>query len=145
MNCKNKFISRWFEFNLDLNNILSAYNCRKYQLDVEVIEGNEAAEVIKSSAQRDFGLFGIIDDLEIFQRLAEEEDMFEREKNIDLLRWKWLEENAVFEYFSFERMFVYLAQLEIIERWMNLDAEQGEKVFRNLINELKSSVVEKVK
>ena len=32
MNCGNKFISSWFEYNLNLNNILAAYTCRKYQI-----------------------------------------------------------------------------------------------------------------
>jgi len=141
MNCKNKFIARWFEFNLNLNNLLSAYASRKHQLNVEVLGDNEIAESLKTSSQRDFGLAGTVDDLDVFQRLADEPDMFEREKKIDLLRWQWLEEQAVFEYFGIERIFVYLVQLEIIERWVSLNPEQGEKIFRELINALKENVV----
>ena len=141
MKCGNKFISRWFEFNLNLNNLLSAYASRKYHQEVTTVGDNEIAESLKTSNQRDFGLSGTVDDLDVYQRLAEESDLFEREKKIDLMRWQWLEEQAVFEQFSIERIFVYIVQLEIIERWVSLDPEQGEKIFRELINALKNSVV----
>jgi hypothetical protein len=141
MNCGNKLISRWFEFNLNLNNILAACTSRKYQMDVEAVGDNEVAESVKTSGQRDFGLTGTVDDLETFQRLAEEPDLFEREKKIDLLKWQWLDEQTFFKYFSIESVFAYLVKQEIIERWASLDPVEGEKVFRSLIDTLKESVV----
>ena len=141
--CGNKFISRWFEFNLNLNNVLSAYTSRKYNIDIEVLGDNEVSEALRTSTQRDFGLTGTIDELEIFQRLADEPDLFEREKKIDLLKWQWLDEQTFFYYFSIERIFAYLVKLEIIERWINLDPVEGGKLFRKLIDELKDNVVSK--
>ncbi len=141
MKCGNKLISCWFEFNLNLNNILAAYTSRKYQMDMEVVGDNEVAESIKTSGQRDFGLTGTIDNLDIFQRLADEPDLFEREKKIDLLKWQWLDEHTFFKYFGIERVFAYLIKLEIIERWVSLDPVEGEKVFRSLIDTLKENVV----
>jgi hypothetical protein len=141
MNCGNKFISNWFEFNLNLNNILAAFSSRKYKMNVEVLGNNAVSIFIKTSKQRDFGLSAIIEDMDIFQRIADETDLFEREKKIDLLKWKWLEDKTFFKYFSIEILFAYLAKLEIIERWISLDPVEGEKVFRSLINDLKSSVV----
>ena len=141
MNCSNDLVKRWFEFNLNLNNLLSAYASRKHQVHVEVVGDNEIAESIRTSSQRDFGLTGTIDDLDVFQRLAEEPDLFEREKKIDLFKWQWLEEQTVFNFFGIERIFAYLVQLEIIERWVSLNPEQGEKIFRELINALKENVV----
>lgn len=141
MKCGNSVISNWFEFNLNLNNILAAYSCRKHHVEVEVVGDNEVAENIKTSRQRDFGLTGIIDDLDVFQSLAEETDIFEREKKIDLLKWQWLEEQIFFKYFSIERVFAYLIKLDIIERWISLNPEQGEKKFREMINSLKESVM----
>jgi len=141
MNCSNKLISFWFEFNLNLNNILTAYSCRKYQMDIEPVGGNEVAESIKTSSQRDFGLTGILENLDLFQRLSDESDLFEREKKIDLLKWQWLDEQTFFNYFSIEKVFAYLLKLEIIERWVNLDPTEGEKIFRELIDNLKKTVV----
>ena len=141
MKCGSSMISNWFEFKLNLNNILAAYSCRKHHVEVEVVGDNEVAENIKTSRQRDFGLTGIIDDLDVFQSLAEETDIFEREKKIDLLKWQWLEEQIFFKYFSIERVFAYLIKLDIIERWISLNPEQGEKKFREMINSLKESVM----
>ena len=141
MNHSNRLIRSWFEFNLNLNNLLAAYISRKYQVEVEVIGDNEVAESIKTSRLRDFGLTGTFDDLDIYQRLAEETDLFEREKKIDLLKWHWLDEQTFFEYFSIERLFAYLVKLEIIERWTSLNPEEGGKIFRELINNLKESVI----
>ena len=141
MNCGNKFIADWFEFNLNLNNILAAYTGRKHKLNIEVIGNNKVAESIKTSNQRDFGLTANFENFDIFQRLADESDLFEREKKIDLLKWQWLDEQTFFYYFSIERVFAYLVKLEIIERWLTLDPIEGEKLFRNLIDSLKDSVV----
>jgi len=141
MNCGNKFIADWFEFNLNLNNILAAYTGRKHKLNIEVIGNNEVAESIKTSNQRDFGLTANFENFDIFQRLADESDLFEREKKIDLLKWQWLDEQTFFSYFSIEQVFAYLVKLEIIERWLTLDPIEGEKLFRNLIDSLKDSVV----
>jgi len=49
-----------------------------------------------------------------------------------------LEENTVFDYFNIEYIFAYLCKLQILERWVSLNAEEGEKVFRDLINDLKN-------
>ncbi|MDR2037467.1 MAG: DUF2764 domain-containing protein [Bacteroidales bacterium] len=141
MQNKNKFVSKWFEFNLNLNNILTAYTYRKYQMETEVVGDNEVAQSIRGSNQRDLGLTGTIDNLEELQRIADESDLFEREKKIDLLKWSWLDEETFFEYFTIERIFAYVIKLGIIERWANLDHEEGKKIFRELINRLKESVV----
>lgn len=141
MKCGSKMIASWFEFNLNLNNILAAYASRKYQMAVEAVGDNEVAESIKTSGQRDFGLTGTIDELETFQRLADDPDLYEREKKIDLLRWQWLDEQTFFEYFSMEWIFAYLVKLEIIERWVNLNPVEGGKRFRELTNSLKNIVV----
>lgn len=143
MNCNNKLISKWFSFNLNLNNILIACTCKKYQMEVEPVGDNEVAESIKKSNQRDFGLSGTLEELDIFQRLAEEQDWYEREKKIDLLKWQWLDEQTFFNYFSIERVFAYLIKLEIIERWKNLDPVSGKKIFKELIDKLKGEVVKR--
>jgi hypothetical protein len=141
MKSDNRLVAKWFEFNLNLNNILAAYASRKYEMDVEAVGDNEVAQSVRSSTQRDLGLTGIVDNIEELQRIADEQDMFEREKKIDLLKWNWLDNETFFEYFSIERVFAYLIKLEIIERWANLDHKEGQRIFRELIDKLKESVV----
>ena len=53
----NKFLSNWFEFNLNVNNILSAIISRKFGFNIQnsIIGNNEIAENIRTTNSRDFG------------------------------------------------------------------------------------------
>lgn len=142
MSCKNQFISEWFEFNLNVNNILSAYAARKYKLDVaSVIVGNTpACEQLRTSNARDFGLGDTIDYMDLVQRISETEELVERERKIDTLKWKWLEEQSFFYYFTIERIFVFLMFLDMTERWISLDKQKGYELFRQMIENLKEEI-----
>jgi hypothetical protein len=67
-------------------------------------------------------------------------DLVEREKKIDLLKWNWMEDNTFFNYFTIEKIFVFLMKLEMIERWVSLDKDKGNELFRQLIDQLKDEV-----
>jgi hypothetical protein len=142
MKSKNPFIASWFEFNLNINNILDAFAARKYKMNVaEVIVGDtEVCEMLRTSNARDFGLSETLDYFEPLQRLVETDDLVEREKKVDQLKWKWLEDASFFHYFTVERLFVFLLQLEMIERWVLLDKEKGSELFRQMIQNLKDEV-----
>jgi hypothetical protein len=71
------------------------------------------------------------------QRIAEESDLMVREKKIDLLKWKWLEEQTFFKTFDIESVYAYLLKLEMIERWVTLDKETGDKTFREIVGAMK--------
>lgn len=142
MKSKNPFIASWFEFNLNINNILAAFAARKYKMNVaEVIVGDtDVCEMLRTSNARDFGLSETLDYFEPLQRLVETDDLVEREKKVDQLKWKWLEDASFFHYFTIERLFVFLLQLEMIERWVLLDKEKGSELFRQMIQNLKDEV-----
>jgi hypothetical protein len=141
--CKNRFVRSWFEFNLNINNLLTALTARKYKLDLAslIVGDNEVAEALKSSSARDFGLgAGLLEEYETVARIAESSDLLEKEKKIDRVKWEWLENNAFFYDFSVERLFVFLQQLALVERWTTLDKEQGAAILRGLIASLKEEV-----
>lgn len=143
MEVKNSLMARWFELNLNIGNILSAIYARKYGMDITkvVVGNNTLAAIIREKANvRDFGISQELDYFELIQRISEEPDIYERERKIDKFRWDWLEENTVFDYFNFEYLFVYLNKLHILERWVSLNAEEGERVFRELIAGLKKGI-----
>lgn len=142
MKSKNPFIASWFEFNLNINNILAAFAARKYKMNVaEVIVGDtDVCGMLRTSNARDFGLSETLDYFEPLQRLVETDDLVEREKKVDQLKWKWLEDASFFHYFTIERLFVFLLQLEMIERWVLLDKEKGSELFRQMIQNLKDEV-----
>ena len=129
----------WFELNLNINNMLTAITCRKHGLDkAEYIVGdNEVAEALRTSNARDFGLSDEVEYLPELQRIAEESDLMVREKKIDLLKWKWLEEQTFFKTFDIESVYAYLLKLEMIERWVTLDKETGDKTFREIVGAMK--------
>ncbi|MBR1939855.1 MAG: DUF2764 domain-containing protein [Bacteroidaceae bacterium] len=142
MKCGNDFLSSWFEFNLHVNNILVALTARKFKMEVEplIVGDTEVCQTLRSSNARDFGLSSEVDYLEQVVKISEIADLVEREKKIDQLRWKWMEDKTFFEYFSLERLYVFLLQTDIIERWLTLDKEKGNQMFRSIIAALKDGV-----
>ncbi|MDR3127626.1 MAG: DUF2764 domain-containing protein [Tannerellaceae bacterium] len=139
MTCGNAFVSQWFELNLNIRNLLSAFTARKYGIEgARVIVGdNEVAHLLRTSHARDFDLEDLLHYLPAVHRIAEETDLCLREKKIDQLRWEWLEEHTFFLTFDLESVFAYLCKLDLLERWVNLDKVTGEQTFRSLIGVLK--------
>ena len=139
---KNKFVASWFNFNLDVNNILAAYTARRYKWEVSsaIVGDSPVCELLRTSSARDFGLTGELECFEALVKITETTDLVDKEKKIDMLRWNWMEEATFFNYFSVERLFVFLLQLEMTERWISLDKETGKQMFRNIIDSLKNNV-----
>lgn len=142
MRCTNDFVSSWFEFNLNTNNVLVALTARKYKLPIAsfIVGDTEICQALKTSNARDFGLTTELDYFDQLLKISETDDLVDREKRLDQLRWKWMEDKTFFDYFSIERLYVFLLQLEIIERWISLDKEKGNQMFREIIDSLKGEV-----
>ena len=138
----NAFVTRWFQFNLDLNNFLTAITARRYKLDVKslIVGDNEVAKALRTSNSRDFGLTGVMDSFEEILRISEIENLVERERRLDVFKWEWMEEASFFDYFSVEKLFSFLLKVQIIERWISLDAEAGGEMLRSMIQQLKDEV-----
>lgn len=143
LHSKNKFVRSWFQFNEDVNNVLVATICRKHNFDVRklIIGTNEVAEILrKNISQKDFGLTGVLDNLSDVMSLVEVENLMEREKRLDALRFVWLENKTLFVHFSLENVLAYYLQCSMLNRWSTLTTEAGEKIFREIVSEMKSGV-----
>ncbi len=142
MHADNSFVASWFEFNLNLNNMMSALAARKYKMDVAqvVVGSTEVSELIRTSNARDFDLGNLLEYADAVVQIAAMDDLVEREHKIDKLKWKWMDEATVSDYFSVERIFVFLIQIQMIGRWMSLDKETGNEKFRQIIAQLRSEV-----
>jgi hypothetical protein len=140
MKCWNKFMSSWFGMNLDINNIMTAINCRNHGFDKEnyIIGNNEIAKQLRSSNSRDFNIGNAFDYLTEIMQISEEKNLRLRERRIDVLRWNWLEEQTLSRFFDIESVIAYLLRLEMIERWLTLDKISGEKTFRKLVHTMKN-------
>ena len=140
---KNKFVRKWFAYNQDMNNVLVAAICRKHGFDVRkmIVGQGEVAEILrKNLQQKDFGLGGVMDSLQEIMSLVDIDNLMEREKRMDALRFVWLEEATLFVDFSIESVLAYYLQAEMLNRWSLLTVEQGEKVFRELAADMKKGV-----
>ncbi|NMA72692.1 MAG: DUF2764 family protein [Bacteroidales bacterium] len=137
--CKNKFVSIWFEFNLNIKNILIALSGRRHKMDVSdsILGDNSIAKALRTSTVRDFGLTEQFEFVEELLKIDEIHQLMEREKRVDELRWKWMENVTLTDYFTIERLFVFLVQISMIERWNLLDSEKGNHLFRGIIDSLK--------
>ena len=143
MQCKNKFVADWFEFNLNINNILTALTCRKYGWDIKsaIVSDNVVAETIRNSVSaRDFNLKAEIDYFDALVSISETANLLDREHRIDALKWNWLEENTFFSSFSIEKVLSFWLRCELMHRWDNLSMEEGAEIFRQMINDLKKDV-----
>ena len=137
----NQYIRNWFEFEMNLTNIITAYNCKKHQLTVEneLIGNNEITEKLIKSNARDFGISVEFPKLEFIINALEENNLVEREKKIDIIKWELLNDWTFFHYFTTEKIFSYTLQIEIIIRWLRLDKETGQELFNNLLSNLEKS------
>ena len=137
--CGNEFLSSWFEMNLNIRNILCALNCRKYGLSMEryIIGNNEIAVYLRHAGTRELYFGNETVYLTELTQIIEEKDTMEREKRLDLLRWKWLDAHSFYKTFDFEAVITHIICLEMLERWLQLDKVLGEKTFRKLVFEMK--------
>lgn len=139
----NKFLRDWFQFNQDINNILAATICRKHGFDVRkaIVGTNLVANILrKDKPQKDFGLAGVVDNLDEIMALVEIDNLMEREKHTDALRFAWLEENTRMVHFTLTNVIAYYLELQMLNRWAILTVEQGERIFRELVAEMKRDV-----
>lgn len=140
-NISNEFVREWFRLQLNLNNVTTALSCRKFDIPMEnqLIGNNEVVQSILRSNARDFGLSQDFPEIEQILAAWEQENLLEREKALDTIRWNWINEHTFFHYFTIEKVIGYLLQFEMVERWMRLDKKKGERMFRELLQRMESS------
>lgn len=137
----NDFVKGWFTYEMLLNNLITALNCRKYNIDPEqeLIRGNELVDSLLKSTTKDFGLSSEIPYIDKLVQLFESDDIKKRELDVDIMKWDYLDEITVFEYFTTEKVLSYFIKLSILERWVNLDIEAGKELFDKFVKDLELS------
>jgi hypothetical protein len=141
MKCSTRYIADWFQFKYRVRNMMTAIQCRKFDLDrnVFVLGSDDFSKQLRNSSAKDFGVvveFPYVSDV---QKIMDMPNFYDREKALDVLYWNYIEENTFFFYFSLEKIYGYIIQLEMIERWSSLNEDEGMEVFREFVNQLKSS------
>ena len=140
LNADNKLLKAYAGFEQTLRNSVIALNGRRFDIDVEneFIGDDEVTQAIKKNKARDFGLNAEVPYIEKLVYIYESNSVLDREMKLDLLRWEFLEELTVFEYFSLEKVLAFTIKLLIVERWFKLDVEKGQQLLTLLLQDLKS-------
>ncbi len=142
---KNQFLREWFNFELNVKNILTAINCMhfRYTPEKHLIQTETDFTVIpllqKTSLKPEYFEEHVPFAEQIFRAAASESQLIEKEKTIDKIKWDYLNEQTFFHYFTIEKVLSFCIKLLMTERWLKLDKKTGEDLLNKLINELKTS------
>ena len=137
---KGKLLKKYAEFSLNVKNLITALNCRKYHIDneKEVIGDSYFAKQLKTSAAKDFELSDDYPYVDTVLALFEKDNAAEREYKIDMLYWEFLDETTEHKYFTFDNVIAFTLKLMILERWSKMTTEQGKTIFRDLLERFKN-------
>jgi hypothetical protein len=143
MSLQNDFLSSWFELNLNICNIMTVVNCRRYGYEKRdyIVGENTVAEQLRHSGSREINLDETDDYIKDTCQIANEPELLLREKRLDALRWRWLEESTIFKTFDIENVITYMLHIQIVERWARMDRTNGEQTFRRLTEAIKEQGV----
>lgn len=139
----NRFVRKWFAFNLDLNNVMAASICQKHSYDISraIVGENEVAQLLrKGGLNKNSSLAAVLPELGDIVALTNIDNLLDRERAIDNLRWQWLEDTTLFCYFEIDNVLAYFLKMKILDRWSGLSVEHGEEVFRGILADMKRDV-----
>jgi hypothetical protein len=142
---KNNFLNEWFRFELNIKNVLTVFNCKRYNYQLEkhlMLTGQNGllySMLINKPLKYEVFEEELPFAVQIFQIAESNLSPEGKEKAIDKIKWAYLDEHTFFHYFTIEKIFSYIIKLGIIERWMKLDAKTGKELLNKLIDELKLS------
>jgi hypothetical protein len=125
---RNRFIRDWFRFDLNLRNLTVSYINdslgRQEGQDQVKLEGQETEEFPEAVAAREVLNCG---------------DILARERGLDELRWKKIDDLTVLDSLDLEVVLGFVAKLKIIDRWLQLDPDSGRALFRRLVEDIRST------
>ena len=136
---KCRFLREWSSFDRTLRNILAAAVARTQSRPIEEVtigEGDVVEQLQRSSAA-DFGLRGeyaFVDG--VIVAVNDEQNLLEKERKIDLIRWNEAGELVTFDYFDINAVMAYLVKVNMVARWSVLDVRHGREMFERLLADL---------
>ncbi len=140
---KNTFLNDWLQFELKLKNLTIAINGRKHNYDYrhELMPfGEFTTQLVSSKRERDFGLKDEDILVENLVKMLDHTNLLVKEKQLDDLRWKWLDEHTFFHYFTIETLLAYYIKLGIISRWLKLDVAEGRELLEKMLAKFRKNI-----
>ena len=133
---KNRFISEYFRFDLNVRNAKVKYLNkalgRPISKDVLTFP-DDAPQAVHDAAAEEFEEAA---DLEAAFACG---DLLSRERGIDDLMWKKIENLVIFNYFDINTILGFITKLNIVARWYRLDEETGREMFKRLVDEVRGT------
>ncbi|MFI3318134.1 MAG: DUF2764 family protein [Rikenellaceae bacterium] len=136
---KSRFLREWSQRDRNLRNVSAAITSRALSLPVEdaVVGQDDVAEQLIRSSAADFGLRGELPYLDsIMASIGDQENLLEKERKIDMVRWEQSDELSSTDYFNIDAVLAYLVKVNILARWVRLDATSGKAQFAKMLGEL---------
>ena len=134
-----RFLREWSAFDRTLRNVVAAVTARNLGRPVEevTVGGGSVVEQLQRSSASDFGLRGELDYVDaVLAAVSDEQNLVEKERKVDLIRWNEALELATFDYFDIDAILSYAVRIGIVARWSRLDAARGREMFDRLLAEL---------
>jgi len=123
--CPNRFIREWYEFDRKVRNAQVDYLSKK--------EGHDG------SAYLEGGLDTSFEEYPALCRIFGMDNLIERERALDKLRWEKVNSLTTFHYFDIDVILGFLLKAMIVSRWDRLDKEKGAEMFETLVNEVRGT------
>lgn len=124
---KSVLLKEYFRFDKDLRNASVKFISNtdgKRELEKFMVSPAEPSPLFESS---------------YIENIFKTDNLMERELSIDRYRWAKISEITLGHYFDIEVILGFLAKGMIVRRWQALDAKSGAVLFRNYVEEIRSS------
>lgn len=128
LNHRNRFIREYFAYDLNLRNLKVEYLNkslgRPEDMDIVRLEGMDGSD---------------FEGRQEIMSVLKGADILKRERGLDDLMWKKIEEITIMDVFDIEVILGFIARLKIIDRWDKLDPDTGNELFRKLVEEIRAT------
>ena len=134
-----RLLREWSAMDCTIRNIVAATLARRQGVAIEsvVVGDNSVTESLSRSSAADFGLRAELPFVEqLVVAVADEQNMVEKERKIDNIRWAEISELSTFDYFDLNAVIAYLVKVNMVARWVALDKKVGREMFDRLVSEL---------
>jgi hypothetical protein len=136
----NGFVSEYLQFERKLHLIQTAFRAKKLNRDLCAelqFEDADDGFVLELMSQKDSDKFNAPGGFEELQSLLEKhyESPIQLHRALCEYRFAKLEEMAGWDLFSINRILAYMVQLILVERWLKLDRDEGNKIVDQYIKE----------
>lgn len=134
---KSKFISKYFDFDLNMRNAKVAWLNK-------MLERDPQQDLLSFPADED-AIPGYEPEEEGFEELDEVnavlngKDLLARERGLDDISWRKVDELVLYDLFNLDVILAFIVKLKIIDRWDKLDPATGRELFRKLVGEIRST------